>query len=88
MVSVQIRADSDLPEDEVIGFDTEDELDDFVYNNPNTTQGGTPVNQMLARGAINRETDAAHAHNTHDTTQVMCSMSRKWAATRSWASRC
>lgn len=45
-----IRADSDLPEDQVIGFDTEGELHDFVYNNPNTTQGGYVFNVSQVGG--------------------------------------
>lgn len=72
MVYVQIRADSDLPEDQVIGFDTEGELHDFVYNNPNTTQGG---NEMLCCEAQSIG-GLTHAHATHDTTGYVFNVSQ------------
>lgn len=37
---MQVRLENDIPPDEVIGFNNASQLDNFLYNNQNTTQGG------------------------------------------------
>ncbi len=39
----KIREESRIPESEVIGFDSAEQMDNFMFNNLNTTQGGNYI---------------------------------------------